>query len=285
MFMRPIILAVTLAMLASQQTLAHEFKELPLINVTSSPDNKRLIEGFIAYDADEYDRAFERLSPFEKSGPARAQFLLAMMYLNGLTPRINAEKNNNNVDIVSDSEVAKGKVLLEAASNGGDSDATFILGYDQLVGGLIPRNEQEGLKYLRKAAEMKNAAAMYELGWILLEPSGLPIAKDRDRAFRNFLEIADRHDGASYPLALCYLHGYGTKADPFEAYAWSLVGMKFDNHARIREILVKADQLLTPAQRQKAHDVSVRRIQTLLESLKKARSQPGHGLRNIKFFN
>lgn len=228
--------------------------------MSAPPSTALLNEGYSAYDNDNYDLAARRLVPFERTGPARAQFLLAMMYLNGLSVPMDLEK---------------GKYLLTKAAGSGDMDAAFVLGSEQLYEGkFFPVNPPEAIRYLKIAADGGQGQAMHELGWVYYD-SGIT-EQDLPLSFHYFQKSALIYAESPYALAHLFSEGHGTPRDAFEAYCWGLVGKKVGD-SRVDRILLKEKPLLKGGEEVKAARIAEERFATLLANIKQIRSHPGHG--------
>lgn len=219
----------------------------------------RLTEGLIAYDNDEYELAYQCLAPYEDCGPPRAQFLLGMMYSNGLGTDQNEER---------------GQVLVKAAADSGDLDAAFVFGYD-LVMSSFSGNVPLGIQYLQQAADLNHPQAMHEMGWLFLESGGSDVTKDHEKAFNYFYNSAERHPGSAHGLAYMYLSGRGAEKNPVEAYAWALAASRFID---VQHVVSEAEALLDAADRKKGDQLAKIRLKALTNALEQARARSGHGL-------
>lgn len=56
---------------------------------------------------------------------------------------------------------------LTARAQKGDADAQLMIGFLSANGDGVPKDNVEGSKWVRKAAEQGYAPAQYELGWML----------------------------------------------------------------------------------------------------------------------
>lgn len=109
-------------------------------------------------------------------------------------------------------EVKRLQFFLNRAENG-DMYAAVELYKMYVCGDVLPKNIDEGLSWLIKAAESGLSKAQFELGKLYHEDNEL-VEKDHDKAFKWFSKAWDNgypYSGAY--LAVCYMSGYGTPKD------------------------------------------------------------------------
>ncbi|MGN1139251.1 MAG: tetratricopeptide repeat protein [Ruminococcus sp.] len=108
--------------------------------------------------------------------------------------------------------------LLQAAKNG-DADAQFVLGfmYDKSVVGKC--DDQEAIKWFRKAAEQGHAKAQYNLGKKYY--SGFGVQLNNQEAVKWFRKAAEQgYAYAQYALGAMYHNGEVVQMDNQEAAKW-----------------------------------------------------------------
>ena len=84
----------------------------------------------------------------------------------------------------------------------------------------VPKDEVEGVKWLRLAAVQGNAAGQDNLGADYATGIG-GLTADRTEAFKWFLRSArQNYAGGQLNLGVCYANGWGVAQDKDEAYRW-----------------------------------------------------------------
>lgn len=108
---------------------------------------------------------------------------------------------------------------IDSPEVAGDPESMVAVGVALLEGLGLPRDEAEGLRWLRRAAAAGSAQGAYELGvayYTGLDDAGL--ACDEQAAFRLFETAGHRgHTGALFMLADCLIDGSGCAPDPARA--------------------------------------------------------------------
>jgi hypothetical protein len=111
---------------------------------------------------------------------------------------------------------------VEAVKRGarlGDARCKFILGMWSLSGAKAEQNPNEGLRWLRAAANDGLPIAQSCLG--LLYASGLVVEKDEEKAARWYRKAAEYGDPLGQTaLALASFRGVGVQQDRIDAYQW-----------------------------------------------------------------
>jgi hypothetical protein len=88
-----------------------------------------------------------------------------------------------------------------------------------LQGAGVPKDEAEGVKWLRKSADQGNAAGQFWLGASYY--SGTGVAKDTAEALRWYRKAGDQgYAAAQYNLGQAYNLGNGVEKDPAESVRW-----------------------------------------------------------------
>ncbi len=115
-----------------------------------------------AYEQQNYDAAFQQLTPLAEKGDAEAQFLLGKMYWKG-------------DGVLKDTDRAM--KWLKASAAQGNADAQFFAGSYYLI---THRDVAEGVKWMRLSAEQGNQDAQLLLGKTYMD--GAPgLARDAVR--------------------------------------------------------------------------------------------------------
>jgi len=128
-------------------------------------------------------------------------------------------------------------ILVRRATRG-EADAQFSLGFCYANGAGVDKDEEEAVRWYRKAAEQGHAFAQCDLG--LCYGSGVGIAKNEQEAARWCRKAAEQGDPrAQFYLGICYKHGKGVQKSFAEAYKWFNVAAAQgdENAARSRDEL------------------------------------------------
>jgi TPR repeat protein len=136
-----------------------------------------------AFNHRNFATALKELQPLAKQGDAKAQVLLARMYMMGY-------------GVLKDP--AEAHKWLEAAAAQGNPDAEFMLGAPSV---LRHENIPEGLKLLRLSAEQGNQDAQLLLGEGYVQGVGTSLARDPVRADM-WLRLAARNNLPFYKAQL-----------------------------------------------------------------------------------
>ena len=105
------------------------------------------------------------------------------------------------------------------AADLGPLEAQRQLAFAYLQGRGVERDEAEGIRLLRTAAERGDAPARRQLGYHYATGTG--VVKNEGEAVRWFRMAADQHDAfAQYNLAFAYASGRGVAQDPLRAVEW-----------------------------------------------------------------
>jgi TPR repeat protein len=109
---------------------------------------------------------------------------------------------------------------IRANAENGDIQSQSELGSVFIYGTLgVPKDEAEGVKWFRKAAEKNLALAEYNLGACYAFGQG--VAKDQVEAVKWYRRAAEQNLAqAQFNLAVCYAEGYGLRKDETEAVNW-----------------------------------------------------------------
>ncbi len=108
---------------------------------------------------------------------------------------------------------------LKAFANRGDTDAQFELGLRYLTGEGFDKNEEEGVRWLEKAAEAGHLRAMHVYGSLFED--GVMVEKDPQKAVEWYEKSANGgFVMAQHALAVAYELGQGVKKDRAKAAEW-----------------------------------------------------------------
>ena len=184
-----------------------------------------LDEGIAAYEAEDYNTAFEILMPLAKQGNPNAQTIIAGMYHLGRGISEDLTEAENWYRLASE----KGQVIAQ------NNLATILLN----------RGSSEAIKWASLAAEKNFPFAQSVLGDIY---SGeIDLTGETDQSLRNpskavlyYRKAADGGDPiACHKLGDIYAQGSDTNKDEDEAYGWYLKAAEC-NHGPSQKILGQA---------------------------------------------
>ena len=140
------------------------FCRQPVEAPVSEPDMD-LASGIAAFEAKEFRRALQLLTPLAEQGNADAQFRLAIMCQNGLGRVANA---------------AQALHWMHASASQGHGLALHGLGVMYLYGECVDKDESEALKYFQRVADQGLAGSLTTLAMMYRE--GMGVEKDPVRA-------------------------------------------------------------------------------------------------------
>jgi len=194
-------------------------------------------EGFAAYKAGNYQKAFKFFKPLAEQGIAEAQHNLGVMYYFGKgVPQ-------------DDTEAVK---WYRKAAGQGHASAQYNLGNMYADGRGVPQDYTEAINWYRKAAEQGYAGAQFNLGVVYANGQGVP--QDYTEAVKWYRKASEQGNaGAQYNLGNMYAKGLRVRVpqDYVLAHKWfnlsasSLQGKYHDNSVHNRDIIEK---IMTPAQ-------------------------------------
>lgn len=112
-------------------------------------------------------------------------------------------------------EVAQGLQAYKAQASVGDLDGMVALGICLIEGiGGVPRDEAQGIQWLRRAADLDSAQGQVELGCILYNGTEDGLEEDEEAALALFRKAAERrHPHAMFMVADCLLEGCACTRD------------------------------------------------------------------------
>ena len=127
----------------------------------------------------------------------------------------------------------------------GHIDSMVALGVLLLEGMGIPPNEEEGIRWLKRAVELGSIQGYYELGTVLYCGIDGVLDEDPEGAFVLFEKAAKAsHTAALYMMADCLVEGEGTEKDIAKAvplfYQAAERGHRYARQ-RIRELLARKE--------------------------------------------
>lgn len=197
-------------------------------------------KGRAAYQAKDYEKAFEILKPLAEEGNSQAQVTLGIMYDYGhgvkrdpgeaLKWYIKAAKQGipvvqHDVGVKYFQGAGVERDYLEAAkwweqsANAGLADSQFNLGLLYYRGLGVEKNNEKAADLFRQAAEQGNGHAQYSLA--VMYAFGQGMERDYEEAYKWFSESARQNVAqAQFNLGIFYENGYGVKPDPATARQW-----------------------------------------------------------------
>ena len=157
-----------------------------------------------ALEQEDYDQIALPLQLLALQGHQNAQFLLGLVYSNGL-------------GVGSDPKQAIHWYKLAAKQ--GHIDAQYNLGVAYSTGKGVSLDNLKAANWWRKAAVQGNTDAQFNLG--LLYAQGQGVVKNMMEAARWWFQAASHGDAAAqYALGLMYVRGEGVSQDLNEAVKW-----------------------------------------------------------------
>ena len=108
---------------------------------------------------------------------------------------------------------------IKAEADKGVPEAMSLLGYLLLEGFGTAKDEEQAVRWYKKAADKGLAAGMYQLGTVYADGRG--VKKDDEEAVRWFKKAAEKGLAAGMnELGTIYVNGRGVKKDDEEAVRW-----------------------------------------------------------------
>lgn len=162
----------------------------------------------------EYPQAFKWLSRGVEKGEPRAMEGLGVMYETG-------------AGVAKNAQAALSLYRRAADTGGGDAtDAMNLVGKLLLAGGIgLPKDEAQGVQWLRRAASRGCADAMRAIGGMYIYGSG-GLPKDMTEALKWFRRAADAGEpSAMRDVGIMYCNGYGVAKDEEAGLAWVQKGV------------------------------------------------------------
>ena len=156
-----------------------------------------------AYNAGDYNKAFQLWMQDAKLGEADAQYHIALLYRDGKG--------------ISKDLAEAVRWLRLSAEHGFDPGQTE-LGWFLSKGMGTPTDHVEARKWYEKAIVQGNVPAKNLLGILYLNGRGVP--QDYGRAYKLFLEASGASSSAAYNVGLMHERGWGRPPNLVEAGAW-----------------------------------------------------------------
>jgi TPR repeat protein len=157
-----------------------------------------------ALEQEQYDQAALPLQLLARQGHQNAQFLLGLVYSNGLGVG---------------SDPTQAIHWYELAAKQGHIDAQYNLGVAYSTGKGVNADNLKAADWWRKAAIQGNTDAQFNLG--LLYAQGQGVVRNMMEAARWWFQAASHGDAAAqYALGLMYVRGEGVSQDLNEAVKW-----------------------------------------------------------------
>jgi len=142
---------------------------------------------------------------------------------------------------------AEGVKWLRKSADQGNAAGQFWLGaaYDSGTG--VAKDTAEALRWYRKAGDQGYAAAQYNLGQAYSLGNG--VEKDPAEAARWWQKAAEQGMAkAQYNLGMAYRAGAGVEKDNLQAYFWIAIAASFLEQGFVKDYRDKVEAVLTPAQ-------------------------------------
>jgi len=188
----------------------------PLYALSSDGDFDK---GLIAYNDKNYGQALLEWYPLAKEGDAKAEYYIALMYLNGLGLPYDAKQ---------------GFIWLQRSAIKEHVEAQYELGQLYVAGQQVEQNLDQGIRWLLSAARQGHAGAQFNFG-LLYQQDKVPLSsnlmavykQNRSQEF-NFKQAAkwyqsaaeQAHGAAQNNLAWLYLIGKGVEQSDSLAIKW-----------------------------------------------------------------
>jgi TPR repeat protein len=191
-------------------------------------------QGWAAYDAKDYPKAFKILLPLAEKGDTRAQVTIGVMYENGEgIPK----------------DTAKAFEWYEKAANLGVPRVQYELGGKYAHGVNAQQDYAKALHWYRKAADQGFGDAQFQVGSMHALGEGVQV--NYNEAAKWFQRAADQgHPRARYSLGLLLENGPGVKQNLTEAKLWYRLAAKDgikEAAARLAKLEGRVDQTNPPA--------------------------------------
>lgn len=123
------------------------------------------------------------------------------------------------------------KLLKEDTS----ADSAYLLGIMSFKGEGVKADKAEGVRWLRRAADMGHVRAQSNLGMLYDKGDGVPL--DQKEAAVWYRKAADKGDAQSqFNLGLMYTNGEGVAKDRTEAVKWLKKAAR-QGHPNARKLL------------------------------------------------
>ena len=173
-------------------------------SVPAVADDSDLERGIAAFEAEDYERAYELLESEAEAGKPEAQLYLGSIYNHGLGVQQDREK---------------GMTLYLESAEGGNAEAQATVAYSYLKGITVSENHEKAAQWYQRAASQGDVSAQRSMG--LRYKRGEGVERDYQQAAEWFQRAAGQDDArAAYALGKIYREGKGTEEDHAEAVRW-----------------------------------------------------------------
>ncbi len=220
-----------------------------LTGLVGATDTTLYDKGLAAYNAGDYEAAYNFTLPLASQGNPAAKNLLGMMYELGKgVPQ----------------DLPRSVSYYREGAKQGDPYAQYNLAVSFDSGTGVPQNYREAVRWFRHAAEQGVSAAQYDLG-VMIE-RGRGTDKNFQKAAHWYQKAAKQgHVQAQNNLAWLYEKGQGVERNLVMAYAWFDVAAAqgFESAQQKRDV-IRVE--LTAVDFRKAQAESARLKKTILSS-------------------
>jgi len=142
---------------------------------------------------------------------------------------------------------AEGVKWLRKSAEQGNADGEFWFGAAYDSGNGVAKDRAEALRWYRKAGDQGNAAAQYNLGQAYNLGNG--VEKDTAEAARWWQKAAEQGLAkAQYNLGMTYRAGAGVEKDNVQAYFWIAIAATSLEQGFVKDYRDKVEAVLTPDQ-------------------------------------
>jgi uncharacterized protein len=133
----------------------------------ATPAHAGFAEGATAYNAKNYSRALQEITPLARAGHADAQHLLGLMYYMGRGVAL---------------DYKQAMLWHRKAAEQGKADAQYVVGAMYYTGNAVEANPKQAVVWFRRAAEKGHAEAQLALGLMYRFQAG-GLRKDKVLAY------------------------------------------------------------------------------------------------------
>lgn len=231
--------------------------------------------GKSAFQAHDYSKALNTLTPLAKQGNAEARYLLGQMYEHGYGLPGDGRKavslyKQASAGGIADAAQALGQLYYDGRTDVmqdrikaahwyqraielGDTKIGTLLGFQYLNGDEVKQDFNRAVKWFGIAAAHGEISAQYQLGRMYYIPMG--IKKDVAAAAKWWRKAAENGDPSSqFSLAGMYYEGQGVKQD--WVLARMLLQISAAKDSTTKDYLKKIDTRLTPEQAAEARSLA-----------------------------
>lgn len=196
-------------------------------------------EGWIAYENEDYETAYQKWLSLAESGHANAQHNIGNMYGSG---------RGVSVDPVLAS------YWFKLAAESGLDQSQYALAAHYYEGKGVAQDYQMALHWYKKASEQGNQYAQYNLG--LMYADGIGTVQNYSEANKWILRSAEQgNDRAQYSLGLHYVKGLGMLQDNIRSHMWFNISASLGNESA-RKGRGIVEQKMTPLDISKSQNLA-----------------------------